>query len=99
MPIDHWMMFGTFAEQKHFVYPSPDTYRPGGTIITANMAAYAPAGLADFLLESSGGRLNYIIDPLTHAFQHSPNSVTDSEDKPKKSIYQLAVAYGDLCTE
>lgn len=94
MPIDHWMMFGTFAEQRHFVYPSPDTYV--GAIINGNMAAYAPDGLAAFLLERAGGRLNYIIDPLTHAFQHSPESVTDREGEPKKSILGLAQAYGDL---
>ena len=97
MSIDHWMMFGTFAEQRHFVYPSPETYV--GAIINANMAAYAPDGLAAFLLERAGGRLNYIIDPLTHAFQHNPNSVTDREGEPKKSIFGLALAYGDLWTQ
>ena len=96
MPIDHWMMFGTFAEQRHFVYPSADTYRPGGAIINGNMAAYAPDGLAAFLLEKTGG-LDYIIDPLTHAFQHNPNSVTDKNGEPKKSIQRLAMAYGELC--
>jgi hypothetical protein len=99
MPIDHWMMFGTFAEQRHFVYPSPDTYQPGGAIINGNMAAYAPDGLAAFLLERTGGRLNYIIDPLTHAFQHNPNSVTDQNGKTKKSIQGLAIAYGEPCAE
>ena len=96
MPIDHWMMFGTFAEQRHFVYPSADTYRPGGAIINGNMAAYAPDGLAAFLLEKTGG-LSYIIDPLTHAFQHNPSSVTDKNGEPKKSIQKLAGAYGELC--
>jgi hypothetical protein len=90
------MMFGTFAEQRHFVYPSPDTYRSGGAIINGNMAAYAPDGLAAFLLEKTGG-LNYIIDPLTHAFQHNPNSVTDKNGLPKKSILRLAEAYGEPC--
>jgi hypothetical protein len=96
MPIDHWMMFGTFAEQRHFVYPSADTYRTGGAIINGNMAAYAPDGLAAFLLEKTGG-LSYIIDPLTHAFQHNPNSVTDQNGEPKKSIQKLAAAYGEPC--
>jgi hypothetical protein len=98
MPIDHWMMFGTFAEQRHFVYPSADTYRPGGAIINGNMAAYAPDGLAAFLLEKTGG-LSYIIDPLTHAFQHNPNSVTDQNGEPKKSIQRLAAAYGEPCID
>src|ERR1043166_3384868 len=96
MTISHLMMFGTFAEQRHFVYPSPETYRSGGAIINGNMAAYAPDGLAAFLLEKTGG-LQYIIDPLTHAFQHTPNSVTDKNGQPKKSILRLAEAYGEPC--
>lgn len=92
MSIEHWMMFGTFAEQRHFVYPTKTAY--DGAIINANMAAHAPGGLAAFLLEKTDS-LRYIIDPLTHAFQHDPDFVTDSEGKPKTSIKLLADAYGD----
>lgn len=69
MRVEHWMMFGTFAQQRHFIYPSSDTYN--GVLINGNMAAYAPSGLGGFLLEKTKD-LRYIIDPLTHAFQHSP---------------------------
>ncbi len=59
-----------FAEQNFFAYPTPDTYQ--GVIINANMAAYAPAGIAAFLLEKTAAKTRYVVDPLTHAFQHDP---------------------------
>ena len=95
MKIDHWMTFSTFAEQRFFIYPSPDTYK--GVIINANMAVHAPAGMAEFLLEKTD-TLSFIIDPLTHAFQHDPRFIM-SEKKDgtkivKNSITQLAEEYG-----
>jgi hypothetical protein len=86
------MVFGTFAERRHFSYPSPDTY--DGVVINANMAAHAPAGLAAFLLERTGG-IRYVIDPLTHAFQHDTEAITDKDGKLKSSIRALAEAYGE----
>ncbi len=91
MHIDHWMMFSTFAEQRHFEYPEKGTYQ--GVVINANMAAYAPAGLAAFLLEKTA-TATYIIDPLTHAFQHDPEVICNSEGEPKSSIKSIAEAYG-----
>ncbi len=91
MTIDHWMMFGTFAQQRYFVYPSKDVYR--GVIINANMAAHAPAGLGAFLLEKTADN-RYIVDPLTHAFQHDPVYLSDKDGRPKSSIRALAEAYG-----
>ena len=92
MPIDHWMMFGTFAEQRHFTYPTKDTYN--GAIINGNMAAHAPDGLAVFLLEKTSN-LPYIIDPLTHAFQHDPEMICTGDGEPKSSIKALGDAFGD----
>jgi len=89
--IDHWMMFGTFGQQRYFVYPRADTYR--GVIINANMAAHAPAGLAGFLMEKTGG-LDYIIDPLTHAFQHDPSAIQNDAGELKTSFRTIADAYG-----
>lgn len=97
MSIDHWMMFSTFAEQNFFAYPSPDTYQ--GVIINANMAAYAPAGIAAFLLEKTAAKTRYVVDPLTHAFQHDPGLISNAEGEPKKSIKSLAEAYGDPIKE
>lgn len=85
------MMFGTFAEQRHFVYPDRATYQ--GTILNANMVAHAPDGLAAFLLEKTAN-LPYIIDPMTHAFQHHPRFVSDGDGKTKSSIQALAGNYG-----
>jgi len=85
-------MFSTFAEQRHFEYPEKGTYQ--GVVINANMAAYAPAGLAAFLLEKTA-TATYIIDPLTHAFQHDPEAICNSEGEPKSSIKGLAEAYGE----
>lgn len=97
MSIDHWMMFSTFAEQNFFAYPTPDTYQ--GVIINANMAAYAPAGMAAFLLEKTAAQTKYVVDPLTHAFQHDPGLISNAEGEPKKSIKSLAEAYGDPIKE
>lgn len=93
MAVDHWMTFGTFGEKDHFEYPKKGTYR--GVIINANMAAYAPAGLAAFLLEKTAAETQYLIDPLTHAFQHDPGLISDSDGNPKASIKALADFYGD----
>ncbi len=92
MRAEHWMVFGTFAEQDYFEYPSKGAYQ--GVIINANMAAHAPGGLAAFLLEKTAGT-KYIIDPLTHAFQHDVEAISDKEGKPKSSIQGLAEAYGE----
>lgn len=95
MPIDHWMMFGTFGEQRHFIYPSKQTYQ--GVVINGNMVAHAPDGLAAFLLEKTAN-LQYIIDPLTHAFQHAPSFLLDTEGELKSSIRSLADIYGEPLT-
>lgn len=92
MSVDHWMSFSTFAEQDFFEYPKKGTYQ--GVIINGNMAAYAPAGLAAFLLERTSSDTTYLIDPLTHAFQHDPGLVEGSDGKPKASIHKMAEAYG-----
>ncbi len=92
MPVEHWMLFGTFAEQSYFEYPSKGTYR--GIVINANMAAYAPSGLGAFLLERTAG-VRYVIDPLTHAFQHDPDAITDKHGELKPSVANLAEAYGE----
>ena len=92
MPLDHWMLFGTFAQQDYFEYPDVGTYQ--GVIINANMAAHAPAGLAAFLLEKTA-KSSYIIDPLTHAFQHDPEVLLSKKGEPKSSIMALAEEYGE----
>ena len=92
MSVDHWMMFGTFAQQGVFAYPSKETYK--GVIINANMAAWAPAGLAAFLHEKTA-HATYLIDPQTHAFQHDTKKIANKDGKPKASVAGLADAYGE----
>lgn len=90
------MTFGTFAEQRFFIYPDVNTY--DGVIINANMVAHAPEGLAAFLLEKTNQK-PYIIDPLTHAFQHDPTHITKINDdgsvETKSSIKTLSNNYGN----
>jgi len=71
------MTFGTFAEQRYFIYPDVNTY--DGIIINGNMATHAPDGMAAFLIEKTRPKMPYIIDPLTHAFQHDPSHITSSK--------------------
>ena len=96
MSVEHWMMFGTFAEQRHFEYPESGTY--SGVVINANMAAHAPAGLAAFLLEKTAG-MRYIVDPLTHAFQHDPDVICRDDGQPRPAIKSLAEHFGDPIAE
>lgn len=92
MSVDHWMMFGTFAQKDYFEYPKVGTYK--GVVINANMAAHAPAGLASFLLEKTVAS-RYLIDPLTHGFQHDPKAVQNRDGSIKSSVLGIAEAYGD----
>lgn len=96
MHIDHWMTFGTFSEQRFFIYPSRDTYN--GVIINGNMAVYAPDGLGQFILEKTD-KLNYLVDPLTHAFQHDIEYLItenkDGERQIKTSIKALSDKLGN----
>jgi hypothetical protein len=92
MPLEHWMMFSTFAEQDYFIYPRKDVY--SGVIINANMAAHAPAGLASFIMGKLDTDTKYIIDPITHAFQHDPALVRNEKGEVKTSIRVLTEEYG-----
>ena len=93
MPLEHWMMFGTFAEQDHFIYPSKGAY--SGVIINANMATHAPGGLASFIIGKLGDTTKYLVDPMTHAFQHDPVYIRNQNGGIKSSVRSLAEAYGD----
>ncbi len=94
MQVDHWMTFGTFAEQRYFTYPTERTY--AGVVINANMVAHAPSGLAAFLLEKTRKDFPYLINPLTHAFQHDVSVILDDKGEVKSSIKNLARNYGDV---
>ncbi|OEC32727.1 hypothetical protein SAMN05216600_11812 [Pseudomonas cuatrocienegasensis] len=88
MPVENWMQFGTFAEQEEFVYPAAETHE--GVIVNGNMAAHNPSAMAGFLLKKIAPTTKFIIDPFTHAFQHSPSFITGTNKKIKSSIAKLA---------
>lgn len=91
MAVEHWMTFATFGEQEFFTYPGEDTYQ--GVILNANMVAHAPAGIAAFLLGKVSPSAGFLIDPMTHAFQHAPETISN-ENGPKSSIKTLAQQFG-----
>lgn len=93
MPVEHLMSFSTFAEQRYFAYPSPETY--DSIVFNGNMVAHAPDGIAAFLLEKAG-RISYLVDPQTHAFQHQVSVVLNSNGELKSSIRKLADRFGPL---
>jgi hypothetical protein len=91
MAISHWMTFATFNEQRYFAYPKEDSY--DGVVLNANMVAHAREGIAAFLMSKTEG-LPYLIDPLTHAFQHEPSAIRNRFNELKSSIRSLAQYYG-----
>ncbi|MDJ1360142.1 hypothetical protein ACVSLK_24495 [Pseudomonas aeruginosa] len=97
MPVENWMQFGTFAEQEEFIYPSRDAY--AGVMINGNMVAHTPSAMAGFLLERIPASTKFIIDPFTHAFQHSPAFITGKKGEIKTSISKLAERYDSPIVE
>ena len=90
MNVNNWMMFGTFAEQRHFAYPTRDPCE--GAIIDGNMVAHAPDGLATFLLEKTSG-LKYIIDPLNA----SPGLAAAAPECQARSLGRTCAASVEQC--
>lgn len=100
MPVENWMQFGTFAEQEEFIYPTPSTYK--GVMINGNMVTHTPMAMAGFLLEKIPATTSFIIDPFTHAFQHSPNFISSENSKGirvKSSIAKLAEQFSSPITD
>jgi len=91
MAISHWMTFATFNEQRYFAYPKENSY--DGVVLNANMVAHAREGITAFLMSKTEG-LPYLIDPLTHAFQHEPSAIRNRFNDLKSSIRSLADYYG-----
>ncbi|MDR6232648.1 hypothetical protein [Pseudomonas oryzihabitans] len=97
MPVENWMQFGTFAEQEEFVYPTANAHT--GVIVNGNMAAHSPSAMAGFLLKKISPTTKFIIDPFTHAFQHSPSFITGPNKKVKSSIAKLAEQFSSPITD
>lgn len=86
------MTFSTFSEQRFFAHPKKNSIK--GVVVNANMVAYAPDGLAAFLMERTANS-TYLIDPQTHAFQHDPAAIRNKEDQVKGSILLLSQQLGE----
>jgi len=98
----HLVRYGISADQRYLTGEFLGTY--DAAAINGNMVAHIPAALAQFL----GDRATqaqvkpFIIDPLTHAFQHDPSKICTTveteegaETQPKASIRKMSDAFGE----
>jgi hypothetical protein len=95
--------YGISADQRYLTGDFLNTYE--ATVINGNMVAHIPAALADFLGDrttQSSGVKPFVIDPLTHAFQHDPSKVRarrttahGEEEHTKSSILKMSRAFGE----
>ncbi len=95
--------YGITADQKYLAGEFLDAYN--GTVINGNMVAHIPAALGQFLTDRTtheGGTKPFIIDPLTHAFQHDPSKVKTKRERDgkeeevvKSSIRKMSEAFGE----
>ncbi|HUS49624.1 MAG TPA: hypothetical protein VMZ91_05630 [Candidatus Paceibacterota bacterium] len=90
----HFLRYGTNAGQKYFHTDGLDSLYDA-VVINANMIAFSPAALANFVVKKTTNK-PFFIDPITHAFQHNQSFICDkSGSKIKKSISKLIDAYGE----
>ena len=92
----HILRYGTHAEQSYFLGRFESHYDL--IMFNAHIVAYTPAGIAAFLVGKTKGK-KYIIDPITHAFAHSPSKIkVEKEDgtlELKASLKSLIHHFGD----
>lgn len=95
----HWMTFATFAQQNYFVFPKPNTYY--GVVLNANIVVHTPDAIAAFII-SKTKHMRYLIDPITHAYQHDPSfisnnkkEIVDGKIPIKTSFKKLAEQYSE----
>jgi len=103
----HLIRYGVGADQRFLAGEFLGKYDIAA--INGNMVAHTPAALARFLGERTASPQRatkpFIIDPLTHAFQHDPSKVMsrtpspedDEEESPrvKLSIRRMGDAFGE----
>jgi len=90
----HWIRYGAHPEKTFLKSPLDELY--DGIIFHANMVAYSKKGIAGFIT----GPLNrkpFCIDPITHAFGHSPIFILKSSESSevKPAIKILSQYYGE----
>lgn len=90
----HLVRYGTPAEAQYLCDYAASF---DATVFNANMVAHAPRAVALFVGER--GVKPFLIDPLTHAFQHDPAVLMNKDGNLKKSIRKLADQYGSLVSD
>ena len=95
--------YGISADQRYLAGEFLDAY--SATVINGNMVAHIPAALGQFLTDRTAretGPKPFIIDPLTHAFQHDPSKVRTKRmrdgkevEETKLSILKMSQAFGE----
>jgi hypothetical protein len=99
----HLVRYGISADQRYLAGEFLDAY--DATVINGNMVAHIPAALGQFLADRTSretGPKPFIIDPLTHAFQHDPSKVRtkrkrhgEEVEETKLSIAKMSEAFGE----
>ena len=83
--------YGTAAEQK-YVDKFKDEFDL--LMVNANMICHASASISKFVATK---QIKYVIDPMTHSFQHSPDFLkSNTTGKIKKSIEKMLDNYPDF---
>lgn len=95
MAIQRFVRYGTTKDARHLGGIRDDV---DGLVVGANMAVHARQALFGFIQTTMCGK-PYIIDPLTHAFQHDITLLTSVNKKTgeirlKRSWSRLRTEYG-----
>lgn len=93
----HFVRFGSHNEQPFFSGALANTY--DGILFNANLVAWSAVGIAGFICEQNLIEKPFVIDPLTHAFQHDPSVLLTDDGRVKASVERLVEAYGDPLTD
>lgn len=92
----HLVRYGIAADQKYLIASLLGTYDQ--LVVNARMVAHMATSLALFISQRAKNK-PYLIDPETHAFQHSIEYLQSNSEKSKgeikRSIRKLVEAYGE----
>jgi len=93
----HFMRFGIHSEKKFF-YPPPLRESYGGVALNGNLVAYSTKGVCSFMSNLLRDK-PYFIDPITHAFGHHPQYISQQHESgklvPKAAIKALSQQFGE----
>lgn len=87
----HSIRYGKSSETK-VLEKHQDTFDT--LVLNASSLAYFGKSLSGFVFIKSKGK-NFFIDPLTHAFQHPLDKITNEKGEIKASIKKLIDIYGE----